>query len=528
MQSLHVLVAISIVLASFSVSFLALWTFARLSDSKRRSARAMVREEAASTVFIFDGQVLVDATDRAHRLLSNRPRLGNDWSRLITQLSRRFPALKEELAGLDEVGQITITSNDPQQPAEVHAEIWEGLTRIEIIETSSKTQTVEIDRFSLTAMEDELEVLRSTVDQAPFLVWKQTQDGTVSWANRFYMELARSIDADTPSHGWPPARIFDPTSLIGPTADGRPRRLALRTAGEERTRWFEAYCTSHGQDVLYFAVEADAVVKAENALRNFVQTLTKTFAHLPIGLAIFDRDRQLALFNPALTDLTTLPADFLSSRPTLYSFLDQLRNKQMMPEPKDYKGWRQQLTALEEAAIDGTYEESWTLPTGQTYRVSGRPHPDGAVAFLFADISAEISLTRRFRSELEQGQSVLDTLDEAIAVFSTNGVLTMSNAAFEKMWQVEPTNTLGEFGILDASRLWQDACKPNPIWGDIRDFVELVGERTDWHANAELKDGTPLLCRISPLAKGATLVAFTVDTSHDHLGQSVPAVSRTA
>lgn len=528
MQSLHGLVAISVIVASFSASFLALWVFARLSDRRRRSARSMVREESASTVFIFDNQVLVDATDRAHRLLANRPRIGNDWSRLVTQLSHSFPALKEELAGLEEVGQITITSNDPQQPAEVHAEIWDGLTRIELIETSSKAQTVAVDRFSLTAMEDELEVLRNTVDQAPFLVWQQAKNGTISWANRLYLDLVKSTNTETPSHSWPPARLFEQTSLIGPTSDGRPRRLSLRVPDRKEVRWFEAYCAAHGDDVLYFAVEADAVVKAESALRNFVQTLTKTFAHLPIGLAIFDRDRKLALFNPALTDLTTLPADFLSGRPTLYSFLDQLRNKQMMPEPKDYKSWRQQLTALEAAAADGTYEESWTLPTGQTYRVSGRPHPDGAVAFLFADISAEISLTRRFRSELELGQSVIDALDEAIAVFSTNGILTMSNAAFLRIWGVDPTGTLGDFGILDASRLWQESCKPNPIWGDIRDFVEVIGERTDWHANAELKDGTRLHCRVSPLAKGATLVAFSLDLSSDNFDQTPEAISHSA
>ena len=62
----------------------------------------------------------------------------------------------------------------------------------------------------------------------------------------------------------------------------------------------------------------------------------------------------------------------------------------MMPEPKDYRSWRQQMSDLEAAAQNGTYEETWALPTGQTYRVTGRPHPDGAVALLFEDISAEV------------------------------------------------------------------------------------------------------------------------------------------
>ena len=44
-------------------------------------------------------------------------------------------------------------------------------------------------------------------------------------------------------------------------------------------------------------------MQAETALRGFMQTLAKTFAHLPTGLAIFDQHRQLALFNPALAPL---------------------------------------------------------------------------------------------------------------------------------------------------------------------------------------------------------------------------------
>lgn len=76
-----------------------------------------------------------------------------------------------------------------------------------------------------------------------------------------------------------------------------------------------------GDITIYHAVDVNAVVKSEIAQRNFVQTLAKTFAQLSIGLAIFDRNGQLALFNPALIDLTELPAEFLSGRPTLFVLL---------------------------------------------------------------------------------------------------------------------------------------------------------------------------------------------------------------
>lgn len=87
------------------------------------------------------------------------------------------------------------------------------------------------------------------------------------------------------------------------------------------------------------------------------------------------------LFNLALIDLTTLPADFLSARPNLLTVFDKLRDNQIMPEPKNYATWREKLAILVAAATEGTYTEIWNLPTGATFWISGRPHSDGALAF---------------------------------------------------------------------------------------------------------------------------------------------------
>ena len=124
------------------------------------------------------------------------------------------------------------------------------------------------------------------------------------------------------------------------------------------------------------------------------------------------------MFNPVLLDLTGMPAEALAIRPSIRTFLDGLRERGKLPEHRDYRSWREQVADLEAKAESGTYAETWTLTSGQTLRVTGRPHPDGAIAFLFEDISAEVTLTRRYRAEIETGRAVLDALPEAIAVFS--------------------------------------------------------------------------------------------------------------
>ncbi|MEZ5684429.1 MAG: hypothetical protein R3D78_00325 [Paracoccaceae bacterium] len=146
-----------------------------------------------------------------------------------------------------------------------------------------------------------------------------------------------------------------------------PRRVSLE-AGDEGAVWFDCYSYPWENGSMHFALPADSTVRAERALRDFVQTLTKTFADLPIGLAIFDQQRQLQMFNPALLDLTQLGPDFLSARPTLYAFLDRLREARMMPEPKDYRSWRLQMTELEKASAAGFHVETRSLPGGRPSR----------------------------------------------------------------------------------------------------------------------------------------------------------------
>jgi PAS domain-containing protein len=267
-----------------------------------------------------------------------------------------------------------------------------------------------------------------------------------------------------------------------------------------------------GASALCSATPIDATIIAEEKTRRFMQTLTQTFAHIRTGLAIFDRDRRLTMFNPALMDLTGLEAEWLALRPTLNSFFDQLRNRNTLPEPKDYKSWRDRLDWIEEEANNGQFAEVWSLPDGQVFRVCARPHPDGGLAILIEDISDEMALTRRFRAELELSQSVINAMDEAVVVFSPAGTQLMANEAYATLWDVDeagPDAPITAPTILDANKLWQTRAKPAPLWGEIREFVSALTQRAEWSDTGHLVDGVGLACRVVPLTGGATLVSFT-------------------
>ncbi|MDA8746610.1 PAS-domain containing protein [Litoreibacter sp.] len=458
----------------------------------------------------FDGSTIVAADANARAVLSAEELEAGPLAKLTERLTSIFPQFplafetaKSEGARFD----LSDVTTDGPVSVQVSCEgdradfIIKGLPHL-------MANRVLIDRSVSEANEQELAILRATVATSPTIVWREDRLGVIDWVNTSYLTLAeRSFPED--SSAWPPPRLFDGAAITPPGEASHSRRSPL-TLQDGTTRWYDIASFGHGNTTLHYAYDASKTVRAEEALRNFMQTLTQTFAALPIGLAVFDRNRQLQLFNPALTELTTLEPEWLAARPTLYDVINRIREKRMLPERKDFKDWRQKITELDKSAVNGTYLETWVLPTGQTYKVTGRPHPEGAVAFLIEDISAEISLTRKFRRELELSQSMFDCLTDAIAVFDADGNLAVSNTAYSELWETDPELVLDPTGIVEVTRHWQGKTRPTPLWGDAREFVCHAGDRTEWHDTAELSDGRKVACRFVPLAGGATLVGFSL------------------
>lgn len=467
------------------------------------------------TVLIFDGEVLVDSSPGARSLLAGTQTRGGPWAKLMTYLAPHFPDLEAFLLRLPQEGALTLTSN-AAEPLLLHAEHLGGLTRLTLVDPDQDDRMPGIDPLAQRAQNEELDLLRQTIAKAPALIWRERADGQVTWANAAYLLRAGEVLAAGQELVWPLHRLFDRTA----SAQGARGQRQKLTLGDGRVFWYDLIGVDEADGRLVYALPADTAVLAEAALRDFMQTLTKTFAHLHVGLAIFDQKRQLQLFNPALMDLTHLPPDFLSMRPSLLSVLDAMRDRSMIPEPKDYRSWRRQIVEMEKAAASGLYEETWSLPGGQTYRVIGRPHPNGALALMIEDISSEMLRTRRYRADLELGQAVVDELEEAIAVFSEGGQLVMSNTAYADLWGHDPASSLAEGSLRALCDHWRARTAPTTIWNEVEDYASNPGDRLPWKAEVRLVDGRLLSCRFSPLTGGATLAAFRLAT----MGAAQPAV----
>ena len=291
-------------------------------------------------------------------------------------------------------------------------------------------------RGMLAMLASDRDQAAEALEAAPLLAWRRSPAGRIVWGNALYRRLASAQEAyGTDAAPLPELRHDGGDGYGARPPEGRRSVFDART-GERR--WFElTELPAADGGALGYGVDAASAVHAEGALRRFVETLTETFAHLAIGLAIFDREARLGLFNPAFASLMRLDPAWLAGRPSLSDVLEKLRANRRLPDHENFQLWRAEMLELFRA--EGGQDrpertEVWHLPGELQIRVVARPHPQGAVAFLFEDVSETARLERRFATETEIRRAVMDRLEEGVVAFGPDGAARFMNPAFAAIW----------------------------------------------------------------------------------------------
>ena len=496
-----------------AVATLALVTAFRPRGTRRRSSVLPAEvTDPASCDFLINGTSLKSISEPGRALLAGLGRTGSRMAALTEHLAQDFDGIQDDIETLVLYG--TGFRRHSQRRDGSTVEVL-GSPRgdsafLSIRPASEDARALQEARAALRRTGGEARFLRDVIDHAPVIAWSLSAEGKVTWANAAYRERFDTSKTDLPDHRLPNAfgHVLEEVPLTTKGSGSR-SRVSVASPGDAEAHWYEVIQSAGGGgETLGYALAADDLVSAEASLRRFVETLTETFAHLPIGLAVFDKNRRLGLFNPALTDLVKIDAVWLAGRPSLRDFLERLRETRQMPDQKDFTSWRRKLGELEEGAREGTYEENWVLPSGKIFRVTGRPHPQGALAFLFEDISSSIMIERKYRSELELSQATFDRLSEAVALFDASGSLVFANSAFEALWGVDPMNQLDGPEIGTLTSLWSERCAPSPAWERLTEFATAAEARTSWNAALQTTDGRHLEMRVAPMPDASALVVF--------------------
>ncbi|WP_165775623.1 PAS-domain containing protein [Paramylibacter kogurei] len=333
----------------------------------------------------------------------------------------------------------------------------------------------------------------------PISIWCEL-DGKVFWANENHLSLWKQSGKD--QFTIDAFNLHAPIVLNGPSVGAT---LSIPTQPDARD--YEICLFEYEGREFYFALTADSVQNARIERQRFVENISESFANSPTGIAVFDQQHGLSMFNPALTKLLDIPPSWLASSPSIEDFLSKLRYHGAMPEPRDFNKWRTEfISDLNDP--DFQYQDDWNMPNGSIYNVSAYPNSNGAVTFYFEDISGRVLVEREYRSHLDNLYNAFDALDCAVIMFERSGEMAFANQEFDKLWGKEFSRSVVVPDIIAVSRFWSEQCMPSPTFGDLRDFVFQLDDKETWTADLTLKTGEALEATFTPLINGQTFCVF--------------------
>ncbi|WP_297110956.1 ATP-binding protein [uncultured Devosia sp.] len=228
-------------------------------------------------------------------------------------------------------------------------------------------------------------------------------------------------------------------------------------------------------------------------------------------IAIFSARRELTQFNAAYANLWHLDRNFLTPGLDERAILDKLRTEGMLPNQVDYHTWRAK--HLESYSRKEPFEaDPWHLPDGRTIKVISAPAgPTGGVIYVFEDLTERLELESTNKAFTNVLRETIMALNEAVAVFGTNGRLTLSNPQLSKLWKL-PMNELGNNPHIDQLAEASGRAIPEDgatIWRDLkRTIIDLNPTRTDRTGRINRSDGRLIDYAITRLPDGQTMMTF--------------------
>jgi hypothetical protein len=335
-------------------------------------------------------------------------------------------------------------------------------------------------------------------------------DGKPVWANQAWLELAG-------------AATLEEAGERGLTFDGGPDLLAealKRGDRREGLRW----ATSDGQRRAFrlsaeplagglvgaFGVDVTEAEETKEAFKQHVAAHDETLNRMADAVAIFSPARRLSFHNTAFADLWSLEPAWLAERPTHAEILDRLRQSRRLPETDEYTKWKAaELSHYED--LEATADDLWTLPDGRTLRVARQPHPLGGLLVLFSDVTDELRLRAQYNALIQVQQATLDKLNDAVAVFGSDGRLRLHNEAFERFWGLEAAEIVDAADFDGVAQLCLPKVHDLQFWNDLKARVGDPDPQARAPVSGEIRTSDRRIAayQTRPLPDGATLIGFT-------------------
>ncbi len=351
----------------------------------------------------------------------------------------------------------------------------------------------------------------SVFDRQENPAWILGADGALMWANKAWLDAveAKSLQ-DAAARALKLCAGVEVLVKAAVEGVGQTANLAWTTVKGQRRAFKIIAGPLPAGLVSVLALDVTEAEDTREAFKRHVAAHDETFNRLADAVAIFGPTRRLSFHNTAFTELWGLEPAWLADRPSHSEMLDRLRQSRRLPETDDYKRWKAAELAHYED-LGAAPDDLWTLPDGRTLRVVRQPHPFGGLLLLFSDVTNELKLRAQYNALIQVQQATLDKLNDAVAVFGSDGRLRLHNEAFERFWNVTPAQLAASADFDTVAELCLTRLHDQQFWTDLKARIGDPDPQARVAISGETRtsDKRIVVYQSRPLPDGATLIAFT-------------------
>jgi signal transduction histidine kinase len=379
----------------------------------------------------------------------------------------------------------------------------------------SDTSASEAERSKLALRirqtESALDSLTQLIEAAPFPMWYRGPDLSLGLVNSAFVDAVEARDASDVI-----ARSTELIDATGPDSARAAAEAALETGkpiaqmqpatvrGERRMMHIVNVPLPTGA-VAGFAIDVQELEDSRAELARHMQSQRDLADRMTAGTIQFDADQAVSFFNQPFAVLTQLDPDWLAEHPEFDRVLERMREKNRLPEVRDFPVWKADRRAWFTSTQE-VIEEDWILADGDHLRVVAQPLPDGGLRMFLEDRTEQVRLASARDTLLRVRAATFDNLFEAIGVFASDGRLYLWNRRFRDVWDIEEER-LTEHPRVDELIPAMARKLVNPTAAaQIREMVrQTTNERQSSSGRISLTDGRHFEFAAVPLPDGNAL-----------------------
>lgn len=421
-------------------------------------------------------------------------------------LERHIAALRSEGSGF----QLAVSTPEGNY-LDAYGRSIGGRVFVRFRDLSGDQQIMMALRRQLSEKTLDVETYQALLEEMHQPVWlrrKMDDNGEVlHWANHAYLEaVGASQDEDR--------------ATISEFLDSDARRAITRThennaafkeqinaVSKGARKRFDVVAVPTSGGSISIATDVSAAENAQAALTRTIRNHEKTLNELTTAVAIFDRNHRLAFHNKAYRELFGLDEAYLVSQPTDSEVIDKLRSLEKLPVEANFREWKKELLNINQRME--IPDATWHLPDGQTLRVIASPRVTGGITWIYENLTAQLDLESRVNVLSRLQDETLNRLTDGVAVFSSDGQLTLSNSTFGKIWRLDDEtrgNRLHINKIADTC-IKTYACAEE--WHTLKMAVVGVSDNRDEASGTmDRPDGSVVAYSTNALIDGRTMVTF--------------------